>query len=78
MNEEQIKAFTLVIEAVEDYINYKHSGDPWEEDARVMQEMFIDSFRPKCENENVIEICRKAIEAAQQSVHPTLGTRRNN
>ena len=33
-----------LIEAVEEYLNYEHSGDPFEEDSRVMGEMAIDDF----------------------------------
>jgi len=32
------------INVIEDYLNYEHSGDPWEEDRRAMREMAIDDY----------------------------------
>ena len=33
-----------LIQAVEEYINYDHSGDPWEEDSREMGEMSLNAW----------------------------------
>ncbi len=32
------------VSTIQDYLAYKHDGDPWEEDARVMGEMDINAF----------------------------------
>ena len=34
-----------LLDAVKEYHDYKHNGDPWTEDARVMQETSIDDLR---------------------------------
>jgi hypothetical protein len=30
---------------IQDYLNYEHSGDPWEEDSRAMGEMDINEYK---------------------------------
>ena len=34
-----------LLEAAIEYMEYKHSGDPWEEDARAMGEMWLDVLK---------------------------------
>ena len=39
-----IDAYRKMLSAIIDYRDYQHSGDPFEEDARVMREMGIDDL----------------------------------
>ena len=38
-------ALKEALDVIEDYLNYQHSGDPYEEDARAMGEMGIDEYK---------------------------------
>jgi len=38
-------AFEALLNAVIDYLEYEHDGDPWTEDARAMGEMAIDQLK---------------------------------
>lgn len=37
-------ALEVLLNAAIDYVNYKHDGDPYEEDARAMNEMELDDL----------------------------------
>lgn len=37
-------ALSEAVKVIKDYLEYTHSGDPWEEDARAMGEMDINEY----------------------------------
>ena len=42
---EQLRsALEAALAVIEDYLAYRHSGDPWEKDARIMCEMDINEY----------------------------------
>ena len=42
---ELLEALEMLMPAIDDYINYKHNGDPWIEDARAMGEMDLNEMQ---------------------------------
>ena len=42
---ELLEAYKELLECAIDYIEYEHSGDPWEEDRRAMGEMMLDDLK---------------------------------
>ena len=43
-NKKLVEALDIAIDVITDYVEYEHSGDPNEEDSRVMGEMDIDDL----------------------------------
>lgn len=44
LNGELVEALKDALAVIEDYLAYKHDGDPWSEDARLMGEMDINDY----------------------------------
>lgn len=42
--EQLVSALEAALAVIEDYLAYKHDGDPWTEDARTMGEMDINDY----------------------------------
>ena len=55
-----------LLEAAIEYMEYKHSGDPWEEDARAMGEMWLDVLK----SVRGIEYFRELLAAPPPKVKP--------
>lgn len=54
-----LAAFELLLNAVIDYDEYEHDGDPWSEDRRAMGEMDIDDLRRSGDIDKCKEIMQK-------------------
>ena len=52
-------ALSEAVAVIKDYLEYEHSGDPWEEDARAMGEMDINDYARAGKLANAIEILKR-------------------
>jgi len=66
-----ISAFEELLNAAVEYAEYKHDGDPWSEDARVMGEMELDDLRRTGKLESYSKLLRhyKMIEKTKQRLN---------
>lgn len=53
------EAGNKLLAAVDDYVQYTHNGDPWQEDARVMNEMDIDELNNNGELDKIREVFKQ-------------------
>lgn len=61
---ELLLAFEELFKAATEYVEYKHSGDPFEEDARVMKEMTLDDLY----NDGIFEQYRLMIDELKERI----------
>ncbi len=63
MTNELLKAAEDMLAGIIDYVEYKHDGDPWAEDARAMGEMELNEM----DNDGRLDSYRAIVKKAKKA-----------